>query len=172
MPRKAWPYVNSYRDRSGKMRHYFRRAGHMQIPLPGQPGSTMFVRAYEAAVAGTPRAPNLSRLKATGKVYFLSDGDYIKIGFTTNWERRSSVYLTHSARDLTLLALIPGTRESENSLHRKFQKSRINGEWFRRSEDILKFVRETSGEHEVTNDPLRLTKWSGKDKEIKAVSWE
>lgn len=51
------PYVHSPRDRHGKQRHYFRKAGVKRVPLPGLPGSTEFNRAYEAALAGetTPR---------------------------------------------------------------------------------------------------------------------
>jgi hypothetical protein len=45
-------YINEYRDRHGKMRRYFRRAGHPNIPLPGDPGSTPFMEAYHAALAG------------------------------------------------------------------------------------------------------------------------
>lgn len=151
MPRKSWPYVNSYRDRNGKLRHYFRRAGHMQIPLPGRLGSATFIRAYEAAVAGAPQAPNLTRLKAAGEIYFLTDGDYIKIGFTTNWDQRSGAYLTHSARKLTLVARIPGTREIEHSLHRRFKSDRTTGEWFRYSDEIWRYLKETTREQKVTH---------------------
>jgi integrase len=39
-------YVNGYRDRHGKVRHYFRRRGAPKIPLPGLPGSAIFVEEY------------------------------------------------------------------------------------------------------------------------------
>jgi site-specific recombinase XerD len=45
-------YVHSYVDRHGKPRHYFRRAGLKKIPLPGLPGSSEFMEAYQAALAG------------------------------------------------------------------------------------------------------------------------
>jgi integrase len=46
------PYVHEYRDRHGKVRRYFRRAGSRRIPLPGRPGSKDFMTAYNAALAG------------------------------------------------------------------------------------------------------------------------
>ena len=46
------PFVHSVRDRHGRTRHYFRRAGFKSARLPGVPGSAEFNRAYEAALAG------------------------------------------------------------------------------------------------------------------------
>lgn len=45
-------YVNSYTDRHGKPRHYFRRKGQPQVALPGDPGSEAFMAAYAAAMHG------------------------------------------------------------------------------------------------------------------------
>jgi len=43
-------YIDRYRDRHGKLRHYYRRKG-MRFPLPGRPGEPEFMAAYEAAAA-------------------------------------------------------------------------------------------------------------------------
>lgn len=48
------PHINRYRDRHGKLRHYFRRPGGKNIPLPGDPGSAEFIAAYNAALADKP----------------------------------------------------------------------------------------------------------------------
>jgi hypothetical protein len=46
-------YVNSYWDRHGRLRHYFRRRkGAPSIPLPA-PGSAEFEQAYAAALQST-----------------------------------------------------------------------------------------------------------------------
>lgn len=47
-------YVNEYRDRTGKMRRYFRRAGKQLGPLPGDVGSAEFMTAYAAYLAEKP----------------------------------------------------------------------------------------------------------------------
>jgi integrase len=46
-------YVNVFRDRHGKLRHYFRRPRCKPIALPGLPGSAEFMEAYQAALTGT-----------------------------------------------------------------------------------------------------------------------
>ena len=55
MTRIKLKYVHEYRDVRGKPRRYFRRPGFKQITLPGLPGSTEFMAAYEQALAGLPR---------------------------------------------------------------------------------------------------------------------
>ena len=44
------PYVHEFCDRHGKRRRYLRRAGCKPVPLPGRPGSTEFMSAYNAAL--------------------------------------------------------------------------------------------------------------------------
>jgi hypothetical protein len=46
-------YVLSFTDRHGHRRHYYRRGGQKLVPLPGEPGSPEFNRAYE--LAGGPQ---------------------------------------------------------------------------------------------------------------------
>ncbi len=45
-------FVHAVRDRHGKTRHYFRRAGFKSVRLPGLPGSAEVMAAYQAALAG------------------------------------------------------------------------------------------------------------------------
>lgn len=47
-------YVKTYQDRHGRLRHYFRRAGYPDIPLPGDTSSPEFYMTYAAALAGNP----------------------------------------------------------------------------------------------------------------------
>jgi integrase len=47
-------FVQSYRDRHGRIRHYLRRPGHKRIALPGLPGSEEFMSTYGKALAATP----------------------------------------------------------------------------------------------------------------------
>lgn len=46
-------YVNEYRDRTGKMRRYFRR-GSTRGPLPGDIGSVEFLAAYQGFLGDRP----------------------------------------------------------------------------------------------------------------------
>jgi hypothetical protein len=52
MTRIRLQYVNSFRDRHGQLRHYFRRPGYKSVALPGLPGSAEFMESYQAALAG------------------------------------------------------------------------------------------------------------------------
>jgi hypothetical protein len=45
------PYIQEYKDRTGKVRRYLRRPGYKRLPLPGTPGSRQFMAAYEAGLA-------------------------------------------------------------------------------------------------------------------------
>jgi integrase len=45
-------YVQRFRDRHGRWRHYFRRPGFGRVMLPGLPGSADFMAAYQMALAG------------------------------------------------------------------------------------------------------------------------
>jgi len=59
MTRIRLQYVHAFRDRHGKVRHYFRRPGFKQIPLPGLPGSPEFMEAYQAALSGMTAPPSM-----------------------------------------------------------------------------------------------------------------
>lgn len=52
MTRLKLRHVHAFVDRHGRVRHYFRRRGAKQVPLPGLPGSAEFMAAYQAALAG------------------------------------------------------------------------------------------------------------------------
>ena len=56
-------YVKTYRDRHGKVRHYFRRKGCKTAALPGLPGSVEFMAAYQAALGEPAKPLGPSRLK-------------------------------------------------------------------------------------------------------------
>ena len=53
------PFVHAFKDRHGKIRHYLRRPGRKQVPLPGIVGSAEFMDAYQAALAGELAAPRV-----------------------------------------------------------------------------------------------------------------
>jgi hypothetical protein len=57
MTRIRLDFVQSFNDRHGRPRYYFRRRGYKRIPLPGLPGSADFMAAYQAALAGVTAEP-------------------------------------------------------------------------------------------------------------------
>jgi integrase len=57
MAKLALRHVHTFRDRHGRMRHYFRRGKAKAIPLPGIPGSEEFMAAYQTALGAAPPVP-------------------------------------------------------------------------------------------------------------------
>lgn len=57
-------WVHRFKDRHGRLRHYFRRPGYDRVPLPGIPGSAEFMAAYQAALDGEKRQIGKGRLVA------------------------------------------------------------------------------------------------------------
>jgi len=51
------PHIHEFRDRHGKIRRYFRRAGFPRVALPGNPGSAEFMAAYDFATSGMNSLP-------------------------------------------------------------------------------------------------------------------
>lgn len=78
-----------------------------------------------------------------GYVYFITNGENIKIGYTKNSVRKRLKQLnTGSDRQLYLLGYMEGTMADEKNLHLIFEtyKIRENGEWFEASENILNYI--------------------------------
>ena len=76
------------------------------------------------------------------RVYFLTDGEYVKIGYARNVNSRINTLQTGMHRDLERLFTYPCyDKESaiklEQYAHRLFSKHHINREWY----DILKILK-------------------------------
>jgi integrase len=61
------PYVQRFKDRHGRVRHYYRRRGAKRLPLPGLPGSAEFMAAYAEALSADPASPEAVRATAAAK---------------------------------------------------------------------------------------------------------
>ena len=87
------------------------------------PAQARLPRTYEAAGAG---------------VYFLlSDDGHVKIGVTNDIASRVSGLQTAQAKPLSLIRFVHGGPKTERWLHRRFEASRVRGEWFRFEPDML-----------------------------------
>jgi hypothetical protein len=75
-------------------------------------------------------------------VYFIRAGDAVKIGRTTNLPGRLKALATASAVPLELLAAVPGGRELETQLHKRWRHLHLRGEWFRADEALVRSARE------------------------------
>jgi hypothetical protein len=74
-------------------------------------------------------------------VYFIACGDdLIKIGHTTNLRSRIRSLRTATPKEPRVLLVLPGTRDDERDLHRKFELYGVGREWFSRCDAIMKFI--------------------------------
>lgn len=78
-------------------------------------------------------------------VYFAqgrTDQRTVKIGFTSDLEKRKQNLSVALPGGITILAALPGNKETEAYLHDKFANHRLSGEWFTFSEEIRDFIRD------------------------------
>lgn len=78
--------------------------------------------------------------KYTGYIYFISNGESVKIGFSKDPEKRLKNLQTANPVELKLLYFEKGNSNIESRLHKLFSKDRIQGEWFNFSDEILEFI--------------------------------
>lgn len=95
-----------------------------------------------------------------GEVYFISDGELVKIGYSGAAEVRRTKLQSANGRPLVILGAIRGTPHTERMLHAEFADCRVRGEWFRPSELLITYI-----EHHCGNsDGLRQLKPTHEDK--------
>lgn len=88
-------YVNSFVDRHGHPRNYFRRDGK-SVSLPGSPGSAEFMDAYAAALAEQAppeerkRPPHEGTFNALAALYYGSP-DYLALSVTSRRNYRNII---------------------------------------------------------------------------------
>ena len=69
-------------------------------------------------------------------IYFVECESFVKIGTTTDIERRLTALATTNPFECRLIGLIEGGRATERELHERFADFRHKGEWFRLT-DVL-----------------------------------
>lgn len=79
-----------------------------------------------------------------GQVYFIQQGDAgpIKIGYSTNPEKRLKTLSTASPYPLHLRLVIEGGKKLEKDLHDQFAEHQLDGEWFEANASLLTFIDE------------------------------
>lgn len=101
------------------------------------------IPVYEGPEVASTDAAIVREVPHSGRhepiVYFLLNGDRVKIGYTTNLAARIT---SLSLRQENVILALDGGRELEARLHRRFHRHRIRGtEWFNFAEEIKEFTR-------------------------------
>lgn len=95
-----------------------------------------------------------------GKVYFMTDGEAIKIGYTSgNVFKRMKQLSTGCPEKLYLLGYITGTKKTEKQLHSQFERIRIrkNGEWFHGQQELIDYINAINEKEHVFIEKTPLT---------------
>lgn len=92
------------------------------------------------APAPKPIQIEFSNLEAGDLVYFLYSAGLVKIGYTADIYKRFADLKSMGGAPAQLIAVIPGNKSFEKSLHRMFKADRKHGEWFKISADIRRFL--------------------------------
>jgi hypothetical protein len=91
-------------------------------------------------------------------VYFISarELDLVKIGYSFNPIHRFQHLRTMCPVELTLEGAIPGGREKEAELHKRFKLARVRGEWFKLTPDLRREIKRSSRPEKFTPGAVRL----------------
>jgi hypothetical protein len=84
-------------------------------------------------------------------LYFIQEGEAIKIGRAINVKNRLRELQGMQYRQLTLLAVVPTHITTEAAVHRRFAHLRLNcREWFRADAELLAFIDQIqTGKHPI-----------------------
>jgi hypothetical protein len=77
--------------------------------------------------------------------YFISDGEFVKIGYSARPKDRLNTLQGQIGRELRILAQYPGTIWTEHQLHSEFRTLRVHGEWFRPDDRLLGVIEAVKG---------------------------
>lgn len=79
-------------------------------------------------------------------IYFIECDGYVKIGYTTQLNRRVKSFATSNPHPVKLLASAPGNVEDEQELHKRFRELHHRGEWFRKTPELLAGIKAACGQ--------------------------
>ena len=78
-----------------------------------------------------------------GYVYFAKNGSLVKIGYSTMPAVRVKALPKIQGKSAKLIHWIKGELKDEKALHQKFAHLRRDGEWFRYTNEIFNFIKES-----------------------------
>lgn len=130
------------RQRQAALRRQERIRGlEQQIKQPDlSEGKKLAIAATVMQLKGEPKR---EKKRGSTEVYFIADGDLVKIGASVDpVSRFTTIKATNP--NAKLMLTIPGGFELENELHRKYKHLRENNEWFRLDTDLMSEIEELS----------------------------
>ena len=86
------------------------------------------------------RKQRRARRDQLGHVYFITDGEAIKIGFSTYPLGRLDTLQSAHPKPLKIVATFMGSLWDEHELHAHFRHLRVRGEWFKEHQEIHDFI--------------------------------
>src|SRR5690606_8409539 len=86
------------------------------------------------------------RQRWEGYIYFARRGDLVKIGYSTQPDRRIKTLVHHAGSEFDEVVVIPGTKNDERSYHAQFAEHRQEGEWFTTTPQILSLMGELANQ--------------------------
>lgn len=78
-----------------------------------------------------------------GSIYFLQTGPFVKIGHAKDVATRVHQLTEASPYPAQLLGAIPGQRQHEVAMHRRWSALCHRGEWFHATTELLDWIRAT-----------------------------
>lgn len=99
-----YPYVSSFEDRHGKTRWRFRKSGHKDTVIPGEPHSPEFDATYEAIVSGAPAKADVIPLAGGMRPKSLKHA-YMLLKETKGWKTLGSKSRHRYGREIERLLL-------------------------------------------------------------------
>lgn len=109
----------------------------------------------------------------SGNIYFLTDGELIKVGYARIVSERIDAIQCGNGRKIECICAVPGTVKLERALHRELP-DRAVGEWFKPSAKLIRLIRQiitTPVAHRSGCVPAFLAYESAKKARSQAV-WE
>jgi hypothetical protein len=123
-----------------------RKRGLLTTTKPGREIRTSpnDVRRFLKKVSPKPFPPGVKLgelMFVPGGVYVVGFAGFVKIGWSTNLEKRIATIQQGVPDKLTIYGLFEGGIPEERFLHRRFREHRIRGEWFRNEGAVAEWVK-------------------------------
>lgn len=145
-PKCIWPNCGEYVGRWPELKlcNPHARVVHDNVARDLAEDEARRSREAHERLAAAGMLPQPEERQKRPTIYFVQVGGHIKIGWTTDLQRRMRAYPPNTQ----LLAAQPGTRAQEQALHRRFAVHRSHGrEWYPLAPQLLEHIRAVVREH-------------------------